>query len=416
MIRQNPMRMAGLCVVVFVATALGQNGQELVKVRATGQAPAGLPNAREAAIEDGLRMAVEAGMGVEVASWSETREYRLVRDVIITKTAGYVKHYDLLQENPNQDGLYTVRVEATITRGQIDADAEAMKALIGRKGHPRMMVVGSVDKQAFDRRLTAEIQDTLDQRNLTVIDLEMLNENQRREAERAARLELDPAKAALISREVGADYFVLVSVEGTKYPPQGAYGVSLHRVDATGIVKVIRTDTARVLASKVVNGTQRSQTIEAAMRQVTTSVLQKALREAIGRVGQHWLDDVDIRGGQQVELVLHRCTFEQVGGLVDALRRTRGVDQVMIDSTDTQGRSHMRVITNSGAADLAYVAQRHMPGLRVVSSTKYRVELESGGSSAGVSLPHWLVPAAIGGGGAAIVAVVLVMLFRKRAA
>ena len=80
-----------------------------MKVKATGQAPASLPNAREAAVEDALRRCVEAA-GVHVASETLVDDFTLIKDVIYTKTAGLVEHYEVLEENPDQEGLYTVRV------------------------------------------------------------------------------------------------------------------------------------------------------------------------------------------------------------------------------------------------------------------------------------------------------------------
>ena len=152
-----------LAMLVFSTSAFAE-GQAMV--RATGQAPADLPNAREEAIEDALRQAVEAGAGVYIASETETRDFQLIRDVIYVKSAGLVESYEVTGYNPNQDGLYTVRVEAIVSRADIHTKLEAWKALIKRKGRPRMMVVGSVDKRPFEPRLTAEVQSVLERRGL----------------------------------------------------------------------------------------------------------------------------------------------------------------------------------------------------------------------------------------------------------
>jgi hypothetical protein len=223
-------------MLILVGTV---NAADRVMVRATGQAPAELPNAREASIEAALRQAVEVGGGVKVAGVTEVKDYELIKDVIYVQTAGLVEKYDVIAENPNQDGFYTVRVEAIISRADINTKLEAWKALIKRKGRPRVMVVGSVDKQPFQRRLTAHVQDILERKSLTVIDLDMLEENKRLDAERAAKGDLDPIKAALITRQAGADYFVVVQIEGTKYTQQSFHGVTMYPVDATAIVNVI---------------------------------------------------------------------------------------------------------------------------------------------------------------------------------
>ncbi len=369
--------LAILAVHVCAAPAAsGADDRMMVKV--TGQAPADLPNARDAAIEDALRRAVEVGGGVEVWSESETREFMLIKDVIYTECAGLVETYRVLRENPNEAGLYTVRVEAVISRGSLKKKIAAWKALIRRQKHPRVMVVGSVDKRLFETRLTAEIQGDLARRGLTVIDLEMLNENQRRDAERAAKGEADFEKAALIAQEVGADYFVLVVVEGTQYPPKEIYGVKLYEVDATGILKIIAVDSSRLIASEVVNTRKSSRRQEQATRQATTEATKKALTRAVGRLGAHWLEGVDGRRGGQITIMLTRCPFDRLTKITKALETAGGIKQVIVDSIDATGRSQIRVITNDSAINIAAVLKSADAALTIDTLTQTRIDITVG--------------------------------------
>lgn len=396
----------GASVSVFAA--------DKVMVRATGQAPAGLPNARQAAVEAALREAVEVGGGVELASVTETRDYQLIEDVIYVRTAGLVEKYDVIRENPNQGGLYTVRVEAIISRADINTQIEAWKALIKRKGRPRIMVAGSVDRMPFERRLTAEVQGTLERKGLTVIDLDMLKENQRRDAERAAKGDLDPAKAALISREVGADYLVVVQIEGTKYSQQSFHGVNLYPVDATAIIKVIAADTAGLVAAETVSASQKADTSERAMLAVTSEVTDIALTEALKRIAAHWLDDVDQRGGAEFAVVADAFDFDRFQRLVGGLRAAGGVKDIIVDSTDYQGRSSFRVVTNNTAFNIAAVLRQVDPGVIITNSSKYRIEIAPGkGGGGGLSMKKIL---AISAGLAAVVLVIIavVNLLKKK--
>ena len=107
--------LVALLLTLPICNTVSAQQAQRVKVRATGQAPTTLPNAREAAVEEALRRCVEAA-GVHVASFSESRDFQMIQDVIYTKIAGLVEGYDVLEENPNQDDLFTVRVEATVNR------------------------------------------------------------------------------------------------------------------------------------------------------------------------------------------------------------------------------------------------------------------------------------------------------------
>jgi len=368
-----------LIIACFTATAAAA---DRYKVRSTGQAPAGLPDAKTAAIEAALRQAVEHAAGVNISSITEVKDYQLIEDAIYASTAGLVEKYEVLQYNPDQDGLYTVRVESIVSRADINTKFEAWKALIKRKGHPRLMVVGSVDKQPFERRLTAELQGILEKKALTVIDLEMLEENKRRDAERASQGDLDPLRAALISREAGADYFISVQIEGTKYTAQQYHGITLYPVDATAILKVIAADTARVIASEVVDGSQKADTTERAMQDVTSTVIASAMEKALRRIAVNWLNDIDQRGGTQITVKALAFPFERLEAILKALRAESSIKEVIVDATDSQGRSTFRIITNDLALNIAAVLKKIDPSLTIKTTGKTSIEIVANVSSA----------------------------------
>ena len=400
-----------LSLILFTAICHAQAAA--VKVVATGQAAADLANPRQEAIDDALRQAVEAGAGVKLASETEVHNFQLIRDNIYTQTAGLVESYNVLQENPNQDGFYTVRIEAIISRADINVKMEAWKALLQRKGYPKVMIVGSVDKRPFDYRLTAELQDMLEQRKMTVIDLDMLNENQRLDAERAAKGDLDPAKAALVVREVGADYFVVVSIEGSQSGPHTLHGIQMYKVDATAILKVIAVDKSQVIASKVVNLATYAQTVQQAANQSSSKAAENAMVLAFRRIGENWLNDVDQRGGAQIQVLLNQFPFERMQGILTALQQHGGLE-VVVDSTDDLGRTQWRIITNSSAVNVASVLKQIDPGIRIAKSSKYRIEIEPGTATDNDSGdPKKIVIISAGAAGACLVVLALIKLLKK---
>lgn len=347
-----------------------------VRVKAAGHAPWDLPNAREAAIEDALRRCVEAGGGVELASVSRSEDYVLVSDVIYAKTAGFIERYEVLEENRNQDGLFTVRVSAIVTRGNIDANVEAFKALLKRKGRPRVLVVGSADGKPFDVRLTAQLQGQLEKRGIRVIDGDRLSVQQRHDAERADKGDNDLKKAALIAKQLGADVLAVVHVEGESLGEQEVYGLKQYAADAVGVVKLIRADTAEVLGSEVVEKRVGADTAERAIRKGTTETTTEAMNAAVKRIALHWLEEVDQRGGQEVLIVMHKFAFKRSVALIEKLRKVSGVKDVIIDRTDAEATGQIRVVTNSSATDVAAVLAKLDGALVVISSSGNRIEVK----------------------------------------
>jgi len=327
-------------------------------------------------VEDALRRCVEAGGGVKLKSVTETRDFRLVKDVIRTKTAGYVKRYDVLKENPDQQGLFTVRVEAVVARGDIHADIDAFKTLIERKGRPRVLVVGSVDGEPFNKRLTAELQGQLEERGVDVLDTARLEDIQRKQAVRAAKGEGKPKKAALIAQKLGADVLAVATVQGEMQAAQETYGVKSYPATAVGILKLIRADTAQVLGSEVVEKTKHGLTTKKASRKATSAVMEMAMDRALQRIAQHWLEEVDQRGGQAIRVVMHEFPFKRVRELVQSLRQVDGVKQVIIDRTDAQATGQLRVVTNSSAANLGMALTEIDGQIEVVSTSKNKIEVK----------------------------------------
>jgi len=371
-----PVFFLTLSLLAHHAWAQDEQTAPRVRVKATGQAPVELPNAREAAIEDALRRCVEAGGGVELASVSQSEDFVLVSDVIYAKTAGFIEKYEVLEENRNQDGLFTVRVSAIVTRGNINTNVEAFKALLKRKGRPRVLIVGSADGKPFDARLTALLQGQLERKGIRVIDGERLTVQQRNDAERADKGDNDLKKAALIAKQLGADVLAVVNVEGESLGEQDVYGLKQHAVDAVGIVKLIRADTAEVLGSEVVEKRVGADTAERAIRKGSSEATTEAMNAAVRRIAMHWLEEVDQRGGQEVVVVMHKFAFKRSVAMIEKLRKVGGVKDVVIDRTDAEATGQIRVVTNSSAADVATVLTKLDATLQVISTSGNRVEVK----------------------------------------
>lgn len=135
---------AALIVLFFMAVggaAFAVDAPELKTVDATGYAVISGGNtlvARDAAVNDALRKAVEQAVGLLVSSETMVQDYQVLNDNVYTKTQGYVRDYNVLREGQVQD-TYQVTVHATVAMGEIRNDLDALGLLMVKVEKPRIL-------------------------------------------------------------------------------------------------------------------------------------------------------------------------------------------------------------------------------------------------------------------------------------
>ncbi|MBN1959919.1 MAG: flagellar assembly protein T N-terminal domain-containing protein [Deltaproteobacteria bacterium] len=119
------------------------NNIKATKVQAVGQA-AIIDNdnimARDKAIADALRKAIEQAVGTMVTSETLTQNFELISDRIYSKAKGYVRSYKIMAENKNE-GVYQVTIEANVAAGNLHNDLDGLLAVLKTKNMPRVLVM-----------------------------------------------------------------------------------------------------------------------------------------------------------------------------------------------------------------------------------------------------------------------------------
>src|SRR6059058_4069733 len=78
--------------------------------------------------------------GTRVSSTTETKDFQIRMDRVLTHAQGFVRRYEIVKES--MDGaVVQVAVRAFIGTAELDKDLEAMGLLMARKGMPRTMVL-----------------------------------------------------------------------------------------------------------------------------------------------------------------------------------------------------------------------------------------------------------------------------------
>jgi hypothetical protein len=172
--------------------------------------------ARDRAIKDALRKAVEQGVGTYVTSETKVQNFQLLSDRIYSQSQGYVASYRVVGEW-QESGLYRVAVRAKVKLERLEDDLAAIGLLINEQGRPRVMVVvkeleNPADFTIDDKMMSQEMLETmiLDQfqaKGFPVVDAATVAANLKRDQLKAI-LAGDNAAAQALGERTGAEVVV----------------------------------------------------------------------------------------------------------------------------------------------------------------------------------------------------------------
>ncbi|MBI4381152.1 MAG: flagellar assembly protein T N-terminal domain-containing protein [candidate division NC10 bacterium] len=217
--------------------------------------------AREKAIDDALRRAVEQAVGTMISSDTMTNNFQVVHDKILAQTSGYVKSYQILKEE--QVGQeFRVTVMADVGRENLQGSLEALGLLQVLKEKPKVMVIieekvgGLFGTTAWENVGQAEstIMERLMAAGFNVVDPATVRANIPRD--KALRLlEGDPKAAATAGLQYGAQV-VITGRSFSKNAGGRLLGTQMQSIQATLQARVVRADDGRVISSRSEQGTK----------------------------------------------------------------------------------------------------------------------------------------------------------------
>ena len=245
--------------------------------------------AREKAIDDALRRAVEQAVGTMISSDTLTNNFQLVHDKILAQTAGYVKSYQIAKEERTGDE-YRVTVLADVGKDNLLRSLEALGLLHVLKEKPKVMVIidekvgGLFGTTAWENVGQAEstIMEHLSAAGFAVVDPATVRANVPRD--KALRLlEGDPKAAAALGLQYGAQ--VLITGRALSKNAGGKLlGTNMQSIQAVLQARVVRTDDGRVIA------TRSEQETKAHIDEMQGGVL--AIKEASQRLSAALTNDI----------------------------------------------------------------------------------------------------------------------------
>ena len=96
--------------------------------------------AREKALDEAKRAAIEAAMGTAVESRTVVENFQVVKDQIFSRSAGYLKDMQIIEEKKTDLGTYEVKIQAEVQISVLVEDLDRFRDMIRWQQNPRISV------------------------------------------------------------------------------------------------------------------------------------------------------------------------------------------------------------------------------------------------------------------------------------
>jgi len=233
-----------------LSLGLAQDLEKEIRAEGVADITAGnVSGARDRAIEDALRKAVEDGVGLLLSSESIVENYQLIQDTILSKSEGYIKNYKILHEE-QKGWMYKVTIMAKIGTTLLKNDLDALRRIKDLKGNPRVMII--IDERVEGGGKLTETENALIQKfidkEFKIVDPKTVKQSIERDRLMMA-IEKDNEAAAALGLQHGADMVIMGTTVSTTHATQVS-GVDLKSISLSTTARVIRADTGEVLIGK----------------------------------------------------------------------------------------------------------------------------------------------------------------------
>lgn len=406
------IRSAGFLLLAAGCFLLAAAVAPAVEVEAEGRADAQLPNARETALADALREAVRRGVGVDLVSATQARDFTLDYDRVFAAACGHVRRYDVLESRVRSDGFYLVRVRADVRAGNPDLrDRLALMKLVRLKQAPRCMVRAS-GEAALAEAARGWLEESARDLHFNLLDADTRAAEEAR-LERRDRLAGAKDRAAWRAESVSsrADLVIEVRVAGG-FATEKLYGADSRRVSVGLELRALRADSGAVVAAVSAPTRDFSSALASADMAVREAVRRALVEgEAPGlrlfeKVLACWCAELDL--GALVRLEFDGLSDAEHDRLLAALPGVRQVGSVWPRDFDAAGLSVVDIETRLNAAALKVEVVKLLPGWSLDGATAQSLRFSRGGGGHTKSFRLWLIGAlAVAGVGCLIAGAVL---------
>jgi hypothetical protein len=380
-----PLLAAALLIVLGMAGSVSAQ-EEFVEAEGVAALIGGnTVVAREKALDDALRKAVEQAVGTIISSDTLTEQYRVVHDKVLAQTAGYIQSYSVVREYQTGD-IYRVVVRALVGRANLMDDLRALGLLHVLVERPKVLVIieekvaGIFGTTAFEEMGQAEstFMERLLQAGFTVVDAQSVKSNLSRD--QALRiLEGDDVAAAAAALQFGAQ----VVISGKAYSKQAGgrlYGSQMRSVQGVFQARAVRSDDGRVISARSGQGSA------AHIDEVHGGVL--AIQKAADQVAEIMIQDIAAQWRTETYgrtrlvtiVITNLVSYRHLAAIKQFFEREMQGVQAVYQRSFTMGTAELAIDYSGSSANVAdEISVRDFTGfyLEPTNVTPTRVDMQA---------------------------------------
>jgi nucleotide-binding universal stress UspA family protein len=310
------------------ADAQDEGSKEVISM---GVADGKSARARDEALNDALRKAVEQGVGTYVTTELTVEQQKLVEDRIYTESRGYIQNYKVLHEGETE-GLYEVKISALVKMGKLADDLQSIGLIIRKKQNPRVMVVmySTETNSSFvgvalegNRNAENQLESNLIEKGFQLVDAGQVERKKQLET---LLLKGDPSRAGKIARDYGAEILVQGEVRRTFVDQRTIFGRPTRFFSNEIRLKALETDTGKVLFSGYKTSPASGAEALLPLQEATSELAE----EMIAGILQQWRKDVFQAGTYQLNI--SKATFNKLSKFKQGLLKIRGLQDIQTRS------------------------------------------------------------------------------------
>lgn len=347
-----------VCLWFWAPVSMAQAVTAVQTVVAEGFSAVGVNKntAREEALAQAIRQAVEQAMGVYVVSETLVKNAQVVKDSILTKSSGFVSGYQILSEKTDGD-VFSVKIQATVSIEPL-VDQLAKLGLL-REWTVAVVLAANGPQQKSLEAARIKLNEAVVTKGFRVADEQVLVQLHAPQIMQAIN-QGNYLAAIPVLRDNGVN--VLITGKAFTAPASGGpletYGgiqsiLSQGRLD----LRAIRVETGEIMAAQSFNGVAGGSSQDMSET--------KAIEKAAGDAGVFFVKEIaklPAAVTQNIQLVVSGLPFAREKLFSDALRQINGIRQVKRQSYANNKVQYE--IEFQGKADLLADKLSTHPGLK----------------------------------------------------